>query len=72
MKKEMESTKLILRLENGLNTAGKMTYKQVIFSRVVDSASDEAVQAVGAALATLQDKALQAVIRLDQQKLSAE
>ena len=50
MKKEMESTKLILRLENGLNTAGKMTYKQVTFSRVVDSASDEAVQAVGLSL----------------------
>lgn len=70
MAKETESTKLVLRMEKGLDNNGKMTYNNVSFNRVVEAASDEAVHASGQALASLLSEKLAAVIRVDNQKLN--
>lgn len=67
--KFVEKTKIQLRLENGLNEEGQMQYRTMAFNRIKETASDEAVQAVGAAIGGLQKRNVDKVLRIDEVSL---
>jgi hypothetical protein len=60
------TSKLVLRLSDGVDAK----HKDVTYTRIVESATDDALQAVGQALAGLQGKDLLHVIRIDEVSLS--
>ncbi len=68
--KQIKSSRLHLRVEVGSDQAGKKTYKVVSYNRIVEAASDEAVQAVGVALGSLQKYPVAEVLRVDEQVLA--
>ncbi|MCF0154302.1 MAG: DUF1659 domain-containing protein [Veillonella sp.] len=59
-------TKLVLRLNDGVGANNQPKYKDVTYTRIAESASDEALQAAGQALASLQTKPVAHVIRVDE------
>ena len=63
--KNISETKLILRFANGVNEQNEPVYKDVTFSRITEAATDEAVKAVGIALAPLYGAELVDVVRLN-------
>lgn len=70
--KALEQSKLQIRVEKGLDGNGSMKYEMLTFSRVAEEASDDAIQAVGAALGTLQTKTVADIIRVDNSILRPE
>lgn len=70
--KALEQSKLQIRVEKGLDGNGVMKYETITFSRVAEEASDDAIQAVGAALGTLQTKKVADIIRVDNSILRPE
>ncbi|MDU2063399.1 MAG: DUF1659 domain-containing protein [Sporomusaceae bacterium] len=68
--KETQLGKLILKVQTGVNTAGKPVYKQRTLSGLKASAADADVYAVGTALGALQQHTPFVVERLDEGTLS--
>ena len=64
------TSKLVLRLSDGVDANNKPKHKDVTYTRIVESATDDALQAVGQALAGLQGKDRLHVIRIDEVSLS--
>lgn len=64
-----ESAKLILKVENGVNSAGKTIVRQHSFTGLKPDAADDAVFAVGQAIAGLQSHNVVAIARQDENKL---
>lgn len=64
-----ESAKLILKVENGVNSAGKTIVRQRSFTGLKPDAADADVFAVGQAVAGLQSHTVVAIARQDENKL---
>ncbi len=63
--KQIEQSKLQIRVEKGLDGNGVMKYETITFSRIAEEASDDAIQAVGTAIGTLQPKKVAEILRVD-------
>ena len=63
--KQIEQSKLQIRVEIGLDGNGVMKYETITFSRIAEEASDDAIQAVGTAIGTLQPKKVAEILRVD-------
>lgn len=64
--RNINMSKLVLRLDDGLDKNNKQKHKDVTYTRIAEAASDDAVKACGQALASLQDKELLHVVRVDE------
>ena len=62
MDRVVKESQLVLRFANGFNEQNEPLYKDVTYSRVIESATDEAIKAVGMALAPLFSMALALVV----------
>lgn len=71
-KKNLKRSKIQLLLRNGVDGKGNPAFKTVTYANVVEAASDEDIQAVGAGLGSLQNLEVAEVIRLDEQVLINE
>lgn len=58
-----DTARLVLRVQDGVNTQGKPVLKNRTFRNLKATATDDAVMAVGKALAGLQNNTLNAIVR---------
>ncbi len=70
VKKSIKASKIQLRLDAGKNADGSAKYSTVTYNRVNKGATDEDVQAVGAALGNLQSRPVVDVLRVDEAALA--
>ena len=68
--KQIDKSRIVLKLENGQNELGETSYVKASYNRVREAATDEAVQATGAAIGSLHARMLAGVIRIDEASLS--
>ncbi len=69
MDRVVKESKLVLRFANGFNEQNEPLYKDVTYSRVIESATDEAIKTVGMALAPLFSMELADVVRVNEVSL---
>lgn len=60
-----QTSRLIVKVETGINTAGQPVYRQRSFANLNPALSDEDVLAIGTALGALQQYRIEAVGRQD-------
>lgn len=58
-----DTARLVLRVQDGVNSKGAPVLKNRTFRNLKADAADDAVEAVGKALAALQNNTLSAVVR---------
>ncbi len=63
--KQPQTSRLDIKVENGIGAAGQTLYKTRIIKNLKTSATDEDVYAVGSALAALQSHSVESVSRVD-------
>ncbi|VBB09426.1 Hypothetical protein LUCI_4716 [Lucifera butyrica] len=64
-----QSTKLVVKVQTGTNSAGKPAYKTRSYQGVKTTAADSDVYAVGQGLGNLQSYPVAAITRLDEDNL---
>ncbi|SDF79387.1 DUF1659 domain-containing protein [Sporolituus thermophilus] len=64
-----QASRLVIKVQTGLNAAGNPIYKQRAFRNVKAGATDADVHAVGLALAGLQKHQVAGVLRVDEGEL---
>lgn len=67
--KVLQSAKLVIKVETGVNTAGKPVYRQRSYTNVKPSAADADLHAVAAAMAGLQKHPVNSIVRIDDSEL---
>lgn len=70
MNKKLLLSKLQIRVEDGLKSDGAVKYANITYPHMAETASDEDVQAVGAAIGSLQTKKVVSVLRVDESALA--
>lgn len=65
-----QSSAIVLKLQNGLNSAGNPIYKLVRYSNVKSASPDDALYSVAAKLAALQAHQLSSIQRVDTANLA--
>lgn len=65
-----QATRLVFKVQTGLNTAGNPVYRQRTYRNVKTTAVDSDVYAIGQALAGLQLHPLASIVRLDEGELA--
>ena len=68
--KAVESSKMVLRVQTGLDGAGKAAYKNVSLNGLDPAAADADVYDAATALGGLQQYAVASVLRVDQGRLT--
>jgi hypothetical protein len=69
--KNAETSKIILKVENGMGEGGKPVYASRTFQHINPALSDDDAYAIGEALAGLQTHTLGTVSRTDSAQLAA-
>ncbi len=59
-------SKLQIQVEEGLNKDGEMQFSTISFTRIAETATDEAVRIVGEAIGALQSKKVSNVLRVNE------
>ncbi|MEG6585013.1 DUF1659 domain-containing protein [Dendrosporobacter sp. 1207_IL3150] len=67
-----QSSRLIIKVQTGVNTAGNPVYRQRSFNNLKPGAVDSDVHAVGLALSSLQLHPVEGVSRIDDAQLVDE